>query len=132
MRVRNVGDSMVTVASLPIAPGRSAEVSDNHWDAWLSDTAGARDLAARCLRVGAEEPAPAAEPEPETAPAADRAALIADGLRGMPVDDADLWTRDGKAKVDALQEYSGVDDVTAAERDAAQEAVYPDGLPSGA
>ena len=40
MKIKNISDELVRVASYGIAPGRIADIPDNHWRSWAKEYAG--------------------------------------------------------------------------------------------
>ena len=114
MRVRNRHTGLVSIGQLSIAPLRIGTVPDDVWEDWLRRSSANRELAARCLEI--------VEP-PNAEPTVDRMDLAVEAIRGMSTEDDSLLTADGRPTVQAIRQLSGIDDLTASERDQAWEIV---------
>ena len=120
MKVTNITDEIVTVLNLPIAPGRTAYIPDNHWQVWMKTPANAALAATlECERDdGREIVIETVSPPTEDDRIARAVQAIAE-LKEEP--NAADWTQSGAPKLNVLQQVSGLADLTTAERNAAWE-----------
>ena len=111
MRIQNISRSMIRVAGLSIAPGRTGTVNDNHWNGWLMSTHHQR-LAGERLRVVPDEPE-----EMQV----NRETRIYLALGHLNKENPDAWLRSGYPDLNNLRNVTGLYDLTGNERDAAWE-----------
>ena len=116
---------MVRVAGLSIAPGRTGTIPLRHWQAWLAQSTWNQQIATTKLDFGQTAEAPPEPPSEPTAPvdtppADDRKAKLTEAIRSMLQEDQaniDRFTQSGKPRLEVLEDITGLEDVTAAERD---------------
>ena len=142
MFIRNISKMATWVAGVTIPPNKVIELPNAQFLAWMRSGASNRAMARTHLRAEAEEYASDTldiieEMEEATAGAegapepTEREVLIESAIRRLAPDNSDLWTNDGRPKLDVLRNEAEMLDVTGDERDSVWERVRDDIAPEG-